>query len=322
MNCPRGSQARAREASALPFAGFTKRPGACMVAGSAAREFLILAILVGLHHVTSYAYDRPIHWGRSRSGCGRPRIAAPRSPRYSLKVTPAEHFVNWQQDPHGNWLARFVFPEKVDRVQDRGRSHRRARGHQPVRLLRRALCRDVSVRLRRGAEGRARRLSRARARRAAARRLHARDRAATKAARSTFSSSSTPTCSSAVHYVIRMEPGVQKPDETLALQSRLLPRLGLAAGADPAPARPRRALRLRLPDPAQGRRRSARRAEGHGQGFHRPARLGRGLSARRRLDRHGRHLGPVLRRGPPAALRHAALPLGGADHRRGRAGAR
>ena len=58
----------------------------------------------------------------------------------------------------------------------------------------------------------------------------------------------------------------------------LVPRLGLAAGADPAPARPRRAFRLRLSDPAQGRRRSDRGADGDGQGFHRPARLGGGLS--------------------------------------------
>ena len=47
-------------------------------------------------------------------------------------------------------------------------------------------------------------------------------------------------CSSMIRYVIRMEPGVQTPDETLALALRLLPRLRVAAGADPAPPRPRR----------------------------------------------------------------------------------
>ncbi len=71
-----------------------------------------MTIRVALNHKTHYKFDREValspHEVRLRPA------AHARTPieSYSLTVKPEKHFMNWQQDPYGNWLARLVFPEK------------------------------------------------------------------------------------------------------------------------------------------------------------------------------------------------------------------
>jgi len=70
-----------------------------------------MSIKVALEHRTSYTFDRLVgiypHVVRLRPAphCRTPIEA------YSLSVEPAEHFINWQQDAVGNFLARLVFPK-------------------------------------------------------------------------------------------------------------------------------------------------------------------------------------------------------------------
>jgi uncharacterized protein (DUF2126 family)/transglutaminase-like putative cysteine protease len=72
-----------------------------------------MSIKVALEHRTSYAFDRLVrvypHIVRLRPA---PHSRTPIE-AYSLRVEPADHFINWQQDAVGNFLARLVFPNPM-----------------------------------------------------------------------------------------------------------------------------------------------------------------------------------------------------------------
>ena len=72
-----------------------------------------MSIRVALNHITHYRYDRRVALGpqvmrlRPAPHCRTPVLS------YSMRVEPADHFINWQQDAFANYQARLVFPEKT-----------------------------------------------------------------------------------------------------------------------------------------------------------------------------------------------------------------
>ncbi|TMG87051.1 MAG: transglutaminase family protein, partial [Betaproteobacteria bacterium] len=72
---------------------------------------------VAVQHRTTYQFDRLVNVGpheirlRPAPHCRTPILG------YSLVVEPAKHFLNWQQDPYGNWVARLVFPDPAEKLE-------------------------------------------------------------------------------------------------------------------------------------------------------------------------------------------------------------
>ncbi|MDH5245246.1 MAG: transglutaminase family protein, partial [Betaproteobacteria bacterium] len=76
-----------------------------------------MAIRVALQHRTTYRFDRSVGLGpheirlRPAPHCRTPILG------YSLQVAPDRYFLNWQQDPYGNWVARLVFTAPADKLE-------------------------------------------------------------------------------------------------------------------------------------------------------------------------------------------------------------
>ena len=283
-----------------------------------------MSIHVALHHRTAYLYDRPVNLGPQVVRLRPAPHSRTRILSYSLRALPAQHFINWQQDPQANYLARLVFPEKtsqfeieVDLVAEMAVfnpfdfflepeaermpfAYAAALDHElePFRLKCaltprfQALHEEIMADLR-GKQG------------------DARPRTID------FLVGVNQRLCRDIKYLIRLEPGVQAPEETLAkasgscrdsawLLAQLFRHSGLAARFVSG------YLIQSTPDvkALDGPERRLGR-------FHRPPRMVRSLSARRGLDRSGPDFRPAGRRGAHSAGCHARSAKRRAHHRPG-----
>src|ERR1700688_67269 len=179
-----------------------------------------MSIRIALNHKTRYRYTKPVwlspHVVRLRPAphCRTPILS------YSLKIIPAEHFMNWQQDPYGNLRARLVFPQKsryfsveVDLVADMTvinpfdfflEKYAEESPFEYDRVLRREL--SPYLRKRRA--------------RPKLQELIAESRRTDKKIRTNdYLVELNQRIQKHVKYLIRMEPGVQSPEKTLTLGS-------------------------------------------------------------------------------------------------------
>jgi uncharacterized protein (DUF2126 family)/transglutaminase-like putative cysteine protease len=198
-----------------------------------------MSIHIALNHVTRYRYDRRVglsaHIVRLRPAphC-RTRVLS-----YSLGVAPQLHFINWQQDPFSNYLARLVFPEKTEELKLTVDLVAEMSVYNPFDFFLEPQAEVFPFRYEAQLEHDLRPyLARGEAGAALHRFLETIDRRPRRAI--DFLVELNQRLQRAIGYLIRLEPGVQTPDETLTVGSgscrdtgwllvQVLRHLGLAA---------------------------------------------------------------------------------------------
>ncbi|NHN77763.1 transglutaminase family protein [Azotobacter chroococcum] len=198
-----------------------------------------MSIHVALHHVTHYRYDRLVTVGPQIVRLRPAPHSRTRVLSYALKVAPGEHFINWQQDPQGNYLARLVFPEKTRELKIEVDLVAEMAVFNPFDFFLEPYAETIPFDY---TEGEQRELAPYRVKLPAtplfARYLAGIDLTPTRSV--DFLVALNQRVARDVRYLIRMEPGVQTPEETLEKASgscrdsawllvQLLRHLGLAA---------------------------------------------------------------------------------------------